>query len=263
MHPILFRWGPFTFYSYGLMLALGFLGAIRLAARRALRLGLNPTQIQTLGVVVLLGGIAGARAAYVALNWAAFRSNLLEIIRLDHGGLVFYGGLAGGILTGIWTVRKAQLPLWITVDLMVPPLVLAHAIGRIGCFLNGCCYGKPSSVPWAVVFPPETVPRHPTQLYESGALILLFFLLKAVERRRPRPGTVFLIYGFSYGIWRFFIEFLRGDNPAAACGLTAFQWASIPLALTCGWLLFKSFRGRQAEKSRSKNRDFSSLRSSK
>ena len=228
MHPILFHFGPFSFYSYGLMLALGFMAAMTLAARRARRLGLDPVAIQSLGISVLLGGVAGARAAYVALNWEMFRASLLEIIRLDHGGLVFYGGLAGGILSGVWTVRKVGLPLWITVDLMVPPGVLGHAIGRVGCFLNGCCYGKNG---------------HPTQLYESAALLLLFFLLKGIERRSPRPGTVFLTYGFAYGTWRFLIEFLRGDNPAAACGLTAFQWASIPFAVVCGALLFLSLRG--------------------
>lgn len=239
MHPILFRWGPLTFYSYGLMLALGFLAATTLAARRASRLGLDLARIQTLGGVVLLAGIAGARAAYVLLNWEMFRSHPVEIFRLDHGGLVFYGGLAAGVLAGVATLRRARLPLWITVDLMIPPLVLAHAIGRIGCFLNGCCYGKPSALPWAIAFPGERILRHPTQLVESGALMILFFFLKGLERRNPQPGTIAFTYGVGYGCWRFLIEFLRGDNPAAALGLTPFQWASVPLVFVCGWLLYR------------------------
>ncbi len=239
MHPILFRLGPFTFYSYGLMLALGFLAAAALAARRASLLGLDPVRIQTLGGVALLAGIAGARAAYVLLNWPMFRSHPVEIFRLDHGGLVFYGGLAAGFVAGAATLRRARLPLWKSADLMIPPLVLAHAIGRIGCFLNGCCYGKPALVSWAVTFPGEGIPRHPTQLYESGALVLLFFFLRRLERRDSPPGTVALAYGVCYGAWRFLIEFLRGDNPPAALGLTPFQWASISLAFVCGWLLLK------------------------
>ncbi len=239
MHPILFRWGPITFYSYGLMLGFGFLVASTLATRRASRIGLNPAQIQTLSGIVLLAGIAGARAVYVLLNWEMFDSNWLEIFRLDHGGLVFYGGLTGGIFAGVWYLRRAQLPLWKTVCLMIPPLVLAHAIGRIGCFLNGCCYGRPTHLPWGVVFPLETFSRHPTQLYESGALVLLFFLLKELERRDPKPGTVLLTYGVLYGTWRFLIEFLRGDNPVVAWGLTAFQWMSLPLAVGCGWFLLR------------------------
>lgn len=242
MHPILFHLGPFTFYSYGLMLALGFLAATTLAARRASRLGLDPVRIQTLGGIALLAGIAGARAAYVLLNWPMFRSHPVEIFRLDHGGLVFYGGLAAGFVAGAAALRWARLPLWKSADLMVPPLVLAHAIGRIGCFLNGCCYGKPATLSWAVTFPGEGIPRHPTQLYESGALVLLFFFLRRLERRNPPPGTVALTYGVGYGAWRFLIEFLRGDNPPAALGLTPFQWASFPLAFVCGWLLLKKTR---------------------
>ena len=242
MHPILFHFGVFTFYSYGLMLALGFLAATTLAGRRASRVGLDPTRIQTLGGVALLAGIAGARAAYVLLNGPMFRSHPVEIFRLYHGGLVFYGGLAAGLLAGAAYLRRARLPLWKSVDLMIPPLVLAHAIGRIGCFLNGCCYGKPSMLPWAVAFPAEGIPRHPTQLYESGALVLLFFFLKGLERRNPQPGSIALTYGFGYGAWRLLIEFLRGDNPIVAFGLTPFQWASIPLVFVCGWLLLNRAR---------------------
>ena len=249
MFPVLLRLGPFTLYSYGLMLALGFLAAVRVAGRRTASLGLSPSAVQKAAWVSLLAGIAGARLAYVLLQWNLFRDNLWEIFRLDHGGLVFYGGLAGGLLGGMVSVRRAGLPLMKTADLLVPPLVLAHAIGRIGCFLNGCCYGKPASVPWSAAFPSDGIPRHPTQLYESAFLFLLFFVLVKIPlsfpRRResqeagliPPPGTVLLTYGFLYGIWRFGVEFLRGDSPAFAAGLTIFQWVSLPLALVCGWLL--------------------------
>ncbi len=241
MHPILFQLGPIALYSYGLMVAIGYLVAVALAAQRARRVGIDPTRIQTLSWVVLLMGLIGARAAYVFLYWDLFRFHPVEVIRLDHGGLVFYGGLLGGIGGGLWYVRRSGLPLWPTVDLMIPPLVLGHALGRIGCFLNGCCYGKPTALPWGVPFL-DGVVRHPTQWYESAALILLLGWLKIVERRNPKPGTVALTYGLLYGSWRFFVEFLRGDNPTVAWGLTVFQWVSVGLIVGCGWVLVRRLK---------------------
>ncbi len=239
MHPILLKFGPITLYSYGLMVALGFLSAVGLALRQALRIGLDPDRLQKWCVLVFLGGLVGARAAYVLLYWELFRSNPVEIFRFDHGGLVFYGGLGAGLLAGFGGFRWLQLPVWVTIDLMTPPLVLAHAIGRIGCFLNGCCYGKPTELPWGVRFPSDELTRHPTQLYEMAALLVFFFLLKAVERRSVKPGTVILSYGLLYGVWRFSIEFLRGDNPPGPGGLTVFQWISLPLAAISGLLLLR------------------------
>ena len=206
-----------------------------LAASQAKRIGLDPSRIQTVGLVALLAGIAGARFTYVLSNWDWYHSHPLEIIRLDHGGLIFYGGFAAALLACLFTIARAGLPVWRTVDLLVPPVVLAHALGRVGCFLNGCCYGRPTSVPWAVVFPLEGIPRHPTQLYESGLLLILFLLLSRIGNRpATKPGTVILTYGLLYGIWRFFVEFFRGDNPVIAGGLTIFQWMSLPLVVGCG-----------------------------
>ncbi len=226
-------------HSYGLMVALGFLVAVNLSAKRASILGLDPQRIQNLCLVALVGGIVGARGAYVLLNGELFRNYPLEILRIDHGGLVFYGGLIVGVAATLLALQRYQLPVWVTLDLMIPPLVLAQAIGRVGCFLNGCCYGKPTSVPWAGAFPQDGILRHPTQIYESLFLLALFFILKAMERRRVTPGTVILSYGLLYGVWRFGVEFLRGDNPVVAFGLTAFQWVSIPLALGCAAALFR------------------------
>ncbi len=237
MHPILFTLGPFHLYSYGLMLAIGFLAAMSLAERQAPAAGLDPAKIQTVGLVALLAGLLGARISYVLLNLPLFSDQPLEIFRVDHGGLVFYGGFAAGLIAGALYLRRAGLPFWRTSDLMMPPLVLAHAFGRIGCFLNGCCYGKPSTLPWAVVFPGEAVARHPTQLYETAALIGIFFILRRIGRGGSRPGTVVLAYGLLYGVWRFLVEFLRGDNPIAAGGLTVFQWWSILLVVVCGLIL--------------------------
>ncbi len=237
MHPILWSFGPIHLYSYGLMLAIGFLAATAVAERQAQAAGLDPARIQTLGLVALAAGLLGARIGYVLLNLPLFLGHLSEIFRVDHGGLVFYAGFAAGIIAGILYVRKAKLPLGVTLDLMIPSVVLAHAFGRVGCFLNGCCYGKPTTLPWGVVFPGDTFARHPTQLYEAAALVAIFFFLRRVARRSVPPGTVVLIYGLAYGTWRFFIEFFRGDNPIIGGGLTVFQWWSIGLVLLCGLIL--------------------------
>ena len=237
MHPVLFELGPVRFYSYGLLIAVGFLAANALAVRRASAAGLDPSRIQSIALTALVAGLVGGRLAYVLFQWELFRGQPLEILRLDHGGLVFFGGLAGGLAGGVWAIRRAGLPVARTVDLLIPPLVIGHAFGRIGCFLNGCCYGKFTSLPWGVRFPSELFRRHPTQIYEALALLAIFFLLKRLERRGPRPGTVLLAYGLLYGCWRFLVEFLRADNPPAALNLTVFQWISLAAAAFCAALL--------------------------
>lgn len=242
MHPVLFQWGPLTLHSYGLAIALGFLLASWLAGRRARAVGMDPARVQRVALTGLLAGLAGGRAAYVLLNWEIYGANPLEILRMDHGGLVFYGGLAAGVLAGVLAIRAAKLPVLATLDLLMPPLVAAHAAGRVGCFLNGCCYGAPTALPWGVLFPPDILYRHPTQLYETGALLLIFLALKRAERLSPPAGTVLFLYGLLYGTWRFFLEFLRGDSPRVLSGLTVFQLASLPMALLCGWMLFRARR---------------------
>ncbi|MCM8812037.1 MAG: prolipoprotein diacylglyceryl transferase [Candidatus Omnitrophica bacterium] len=226
MYPTLLKFGHFTIHSYGLMMAIGFILALSIAQRRARAAGLDPEKIQTLAILALAAGLLGARLAFVALNFPFFVSHPVEVIRLDRGGLVFYGGLTAGIASAVWFVRSKRMPAWRTFDVMMPALVAAHAVGRIGCFLNGCCYGTPSGLPWAVVFPGDSVARHPVQLYETGILFIFYFILKGIGRAGFRPGVVTLSYGLLYGAWRFLIEFLRGDNPPFAFGLTVFQWWS-------------------------------------
>lgn len=239
MHPILFELGPLKFYSYGLLLAVGFFVAMELSVRRAGALGLDRGRIQSAVFVALLSGLVGARLAYVFLYWELFRANPIEIIRLDHGGLIFYGGFFAGMGAVLVYLKRHRLPVRRAMDLMIPPLTLAQAIGRIGCFANGCCYGKPTALPWAVAVPPDGNLHHPTQLYETAALMVLFLILKALERRKAPPLTVTLVYGLGYGAWRFFNEFLRADTERLLWGLTPFQWASVGLILVCGVLLLR------------------------
>jgi phosphatidylglycerol:prolipoprotein diacylglycerol transferase len=229
MYPVLIELGPLTVYSYGLMLAVGFLIAMAVAEKRGVRAGIDQGVMQTLAVVMLVSGLLGGRLAYVLLNLPVFLARPIEIFRLDHGGLVFYGGLILGAIVFFLFTRAKKLPFWGTLDVVVPALALAHAAGRVGCFLNGCCYGKPTQAPWGVLFPGDTVPRHPVQLYETAALILIYFVLKAIDDARFRTGTVTAVYGLLYGVWRFIAEFLRDDNPVFALGLTIFQWGSLLL----------------------------------
>jgi phosphatidylglycerol:prolipoprotein diacylglycerol transferase len=242
MHPVLFQIGPLTFYSYGFMIAAGFWAASFVLSRRAAQLGWDAGRIQNVALVALLAGLVGARILYVAISWETFQSNWVEVFRIDHGGLVYFGGLLGGLLGGLWMARIYRFPLLRTVDCFMPALALAHAFGRIGCFLNGCCYGRYTTLPVGVQFPNlGEWPRHPTQLYETVFLISLFFFLRKLDQRNPKPGTVLLAYGALYGLWRFLIEFLRGDHLPVAMNLTLFQWISLALMAVCFPLLALRF----------------------
>ena len=245
MHPVLLRWGRVTLHAYGVLLAIAVFAAARLAARRAPRVGATASQVMDVCLWGVLGGLLGARLVYVVQHWPFYAATPWEIVRLDHGGLVFYGGLLGGLAAALVVVRRVGLPGWRTLDLLVPSVVLAQGIGRLGCFLNGCCYGTPTTRPWAVRFPGESVARHPTQLYESAALLVLAGALLWCARQplRLKPGVLTGWYLVSYGVWRFGVEFVRGDNAPVAGALTFSQVVSIPLVLLGVWLLWRR-RGR-------------------
>ncbi|OGX38143.1 MAG: prolipoprotein diacylglyceryl transferase [Omnitrophica WOR_2 bacterium RIFCSPHIGHO2_02_FULL_68_15] len=241
MYPVLWSWGPVTIHTYGVLLAAAVLIAAQMAARRAGRIGATPTQVMDLSLWSVVGGLAGGRLVYVAQHWPFYRAQPWEILRLDHGGLVFYGGLLGGVATALWLARRQRLPVLPTMDLLVPSVALAQAIGRLGCFFNGCCYGRPTTGWWGVLFPGEALARHPTQLYESAALLLLAAALFQRARTPVAAGTQLAWYAVGYGAWRFAVEFLRGDNPLVLGPLTFSQVVSIPLiAAALLWLRARS-----------------------
>lgn len=244
MHPILFKLGPLTFYSYGLMLAIAYLASSSLAARDARRIGskIHADQIANLFFFTLIGGIVGARIFYIAINWDFYRVNLHQILRLDQGGLVWYGGLIGGFAAAVSYLSLKKLPFLETADLASPYLALAHSIGRIGCFLNGCCFGKPTHLIFGVYFPNRLIPIHPTQLYSSFGLFIIFLVLFQWRKRKRFTGEVGLAYLFLYGLGRFIVEFFRGDILPLWQGLTLAQLISIPLAVTSGALLWRNRR---------------------
>ena len=233
MHPILFKIGPLTIYSYGAMVALGFGLATLLIYARAAKFGLDKDKIIDLVIIILVVGIIGARALYVFLNLPHYMANPMEVPNLSKGGLVWYGGFLSALFAAIWYIRKKRIDFWAVADLMAPYIALAQSFGRIGCFLNGCCYGievAPGS-PFAVTFPCESISRQPTQIYSSIALFSIFVILMLWQERRHFYGEIFLCYCLLYSFKRFFMEFLRGDNPHLMLGLTLSQYISIAIFL--------------------------------
>lgn len=239
MKSVLFQWGVLTIYSYGTVLALAFILVLVLMVHRGKKHGMSPQMIYDLNVFIIVGGLIGARLAYVILNWEEFSHQPLEILMIHRGGLVFYGSLLGGMLF-LWIyLKRHKMPFLKMADLMAPLLALGHGIGRLGCFLNGCCYGRPTQSFLAVNFPQKSLPAqhygpenllHPTQLYEMGTLIILFIILQWHDRHKEFEGQTFLCYLMFYPVVRFFMEFLRGDNPFVIPEvLTVYQVVSIGL----------------------------------
>jgi phosphatidylglycerol:prolipoprotein diacylglycerol transferase len=227
MHPILFEipkidlggWtiGPIPIRMYGLMIGLGFLIAVWLAARRAKKEGIDPERIMDMGVYLLLAAIIGSRLFYVLVNLPEFQRNWLDVFAIWKGGLVFYGGLIGAVAAGIWYVLKNELPVWKTADIVAPYIALGHMFGRFGCFFAGCCYGAPCHTSVGITFSdthslaPLGVPLYPTQLFEAGGELMNFLVLLVVYRFRKFDGQVFWLYPALYSILRFIVEFYRGD----------------------------------------------------
>lgn len=219
MHPIFFSIGPLTIRWYGVMAAIGFLLAALFLNLNRKRAGMNENQASALLFIAIISGVAGSRIFYVIQNWAQFRGDFWEIFRIDHGGLVFYGGFFLAICALAIYCRNTKLDIIRVLDVFSPALAIGHAMGRIGCFLNGCCYGK-VTYSWIGIHYPEGsapalkysgAPLHPVQLYESFGNILLAAFLLCVLRRAKR-GITLGAYITLYGIMRFIDEFFRGDH---------------------------------------------------
>ncbi len=231
MTPVLWTFGPFHLYSYGLSIAIGVLTALFLMTRRSAKEEfLGPDILFDMTSTVLIWGFAGARLFFVAQNFSYYRSEPLKIFAVWEGGLIFYGGalLAGA---GFWLLtRRKKLPFWRSLDFIVPYGALTHAFGRIGCFLNGCCYGKVCNLPWAVKFPGLARAVHPTQLYEAVYDFALFIFLSHRRKQPHFDGQISLLYFALYGMGRYLIEFLR-EPGWIGWGLTANQWLSAAIIL--------------------------------
>jgi phosphatidylglycerol:prolipoprotein diacylglycerol transferase len=230
MHPVLFKIGPLALRSYGLMLAISFFLGIVLAGRRFKRMGGDPNKIIDLAVVIIITSIFGSRFFYVIFHWGEFSGDLLDIINpfsnpegIGIAGLSMDGGLVLAILSGVLFLRLTRQPILTTLDAIAPSFALGIFLTRIGCFLNGCCFGKPCSGTLGVVFPEESLagwvypgtPLHPTQLYNSLGGLVMLGLLIYLERHKTFPGfTVFLTLIF-YGLLRLTVDFFRHFEESA------------------------------------------------
>lgn len=242
MHPILFRLGSFPVHSYGVMIALAFLAGLWTATRRARREKLSADIIGDVTLWLMLGGIVGARAVYVATYWQDqfAGGKFSEIFAIWNGGLVYYGGLIGATVAGMIYVGWKRLPLWKIADVLAPSIALGSVFGRIGCLLNGCCYGRACAAPWAITFPEghethpagmSAIPVHPTEIYDALLNFALYVFLAWLIRRKKFDGQIFATYLILYAVCRSIVEYFRGDYPADHVhnGLTSAQLVSIPI----------------------------------
>jgi len=230
MYPELFRIGSFPINTYGVFLALAFLCAILITVRLAERDGLPRDRIYDLSLWMLLASLIGSKILMLFTE-PEYRDQPLKLLSLDflRSGGVFYGGLLGAVLVGYLLMRRYQLPWWKTADACAPGIAIGNFFGRQGCFAAGCCWGKPTSLPWGVKFSelgheitgvPIEQYLHPTQLYESFAMLLVFFFLLWLHKRKRFSGQVILAYALLYSIVRFAIEFVRDDPRGDILGLT-------------------------------------------
>lgn len=213
MHPVLFQIGGFTVYTYGFFTALAVGVSYGMARRRAPRFGFSPAEAGDLVFILFVAGVTGARFLYILQHLEAYRGRYWHAFNIQEGGLVWYGGFIAAALSGLLYGRTRGWPLLKWCDFLAPILAVGHAIGRIGCFFNGCCYGLPGV---------------PVQLYESAALLFIAFFLFRVSGPRRRDGESFALYLLMYAAARFGLEFWRGDQTHFAL-FTLPQWTSLVL----------------------------------
>jgi phosphatidylglycerol---prolipoprotein diacylglyceryl transferase len=228
VHPVCFHIGSRPIYWYGVLMAAAFLTGIAHWRRLGRRQGRDSAFVTDLAFWIMIGGILGARAVYVLENLGEYLKEPLTILRVDQGGLTYYGGFLGSGLAIALFARRHHEPLDALLDFVITAVPLGHALGRVGCFLNGCCFGRPSDLPWAVAM--EGARRHPVQLYEAAVNLLLYGVLTAFALRRPPPGRVLALYLLTYGPARFVLERFRGDEQLMTLGLSSAQWVSLVLA---------------------------------
>jgi phosphatidylglycerol---prolipoprotein diacylglyceryl transferase len=212
----------FDLPTYGVLLALAFIVILRTASGLARREGLSPRDVVDVGFTVFLAGLVGAKVLLVLLDFRAYMRDPAALLGTLRSAGVFYGGLVAAVPAGIWMVRRRGLPVWKVADIAGVCVPIGLAIGRWGCFAAGCCWGRPTSLPWAVTFTdpqahattgvPLNVSLHPTQIYESLGALVLFLVLLALHRRKTWDGQVGLWFVVLYGLMRSAIEIFRGDE---------------------------------------------------
>ena len=259
MHPKLIEIGSFFLPSYGVMIALAFLAGIGITQRLAQRAGLDKEAVVNLAVYCALAGLAGAKLFMYVFDFGYYVQHpgeILSLASLQAGG-VFQGGLIAALVVAVFYMRRKRLLVWPTADAFAPGIAAGHAIGRVGCFLAGCCWGSRCDLPWSVTFTnpdsgrlfgtPLNIPLHPSQLYESFSEALIFVVLYRAYQRQHRPGQIIGLYLVLYSVVRFVVEFFRFHEQALPFGgpFSLTQWISLVLFGYGMWLWLRA-RGKAA-----------------
>lgn len=244
MHPILFQSHGVTIYTYGFFVALAVLVSFLLVSRRAKAFGIDEGLAGDLVFFLFVAGVIGARLFYVVQHFEDYHAALWKVFSIAEGGLVWYGGFLASASVGLGLAMWRRWPVLRIGDLFAPVIPLAQAIGRIGCFFNGCCYGRETNAPFGLSFPGDNMPRIPIQIFESTALFCLSIFLYLLSQKERKVGELFIIYLMLYSAFRFLIEFFRGDQ-TTLWFLTHPQWTSI---LLFGGALFLFFEMRKNNK---------------
>jgi phosphatidylglycerol:prolipoprotein diacylglycerol transferase len=241
MLPKLIQIGSFYLPTYGLLVAVAFLTALWIAGKLGRMQGLSKDAIMNLGIYCALAGIVGAKVFMIVMD-PYYRNNPMQVFTLStlQSAGIWYGGFIAALVFAYFYMRTQGLPFLKTSDVFAPGLAIGHAIGRLGCFAAGCCYGKPTHVPWAVTFTspdangaPLNIPLHPTQIYEAALELAICLVLYRLATRPHRDGSIIAMYLVLSGIARFLVEFLRAHDEANPLGgsLTLEQWISVAV---CG-----------------------------
>jgi phosphatidylglycerol---prolipoprotein diacylglyceryl transferase len=252
MFPVLFEIGPLTIHTYGVFVAMGFFAGLAVAMRLARTECIPSGLIMDMGFVILIAAIAGSRALYVLMNFSFYIEHPLDAFKLWEGGLVFSGGVAASALVMAWYIPRRGLSWWKIGDIWVPGIALGQAVGRIGCLMAGCCYGKPAyDLPWALTFTdpsclaPTGIPLHPTQLYSMISGFVIFGILMALFIRKKFDGQVLIWFVILHSAARLLIERFRGDFRGTVFGasMTLTQLVTlILLSAAVTALIFKKNR---------------------
>lgn len=256
MHPEILHWGIVHIRSYGLMLAVAFLFGTWISLREARRRGLDEDRVVTVILVAIVAGVFGARMLYVLEHVEEFRREWGTVLALWQGGLTLYGGIVAGTVGGLLAARRLGLPMWRVADTLTPALAIGTMFGRIGCFLNGCCYGRPTNLPWGIQFPPDSFAGlefgnskiHPSQLYFAALGLGLFALVLALRGRLRVPGHLFWLFVALFALARIPLDLTRAYEPSAQLArvgpfaFTESQFTSVALALFAALMMLRLSR---------------------
>ena len=247
LDPVIARLGPFELGWHGILTLLAVVVGVWLGQRYAARAGLPPERTADVVIAAVVGGIVGARLFHVLDHLPYYAAHPLEALAIWEGGIAVYGAFLGGIAAGLVAARRAAVPIWLGLDAAAVPMLVAQAIGRLGCLSNGDAWGAPTGAGWGIVYvnanallPRELlgVPTHPYPLYEIAAVLLLALVLTIYPRRRPPEGALFLWAALGYGAIRFALSFVR-QEPVIVAGLQEAQLVALATAALAAVLLVR------------------------